>query len=339
MSSIRAISSTVTQRASKVLPYVLGRRGQKYFDVALMEVGLVAPLALVYLYHVGKSSSRDDHQSNSFWRLLQSLGEAAVTFGLVENTKKIFPGVALGNAAYEMGTAESKRDQLKAALKAAIVFPMGYLGIQGGLGMTDFLHRQDAGQIKHLVEQLLPTMNNTPANVAGNAIKADLMATVKNLEAKASGFLRLFSGKRYSLEHIKPATAIFQEAQDALVQKTGQLSSEQLVKLGRPTQEVLSKLVSHIQTSRGYSLIRSMNPLFAYLITVSFVSIPLFTVVSGSLFRKQGESLGIDEPPNIVPVWLHHFFDTSQDHGLGHTSPFLEVNGPKLLNDAWEGQF
>lgn len=335
MPGIRAISSSATQQ---LLNSVLPSRGQKAFQLALPEICLIAPLMTGFLYQLGKN--REEGGIPLGKRLFTSLGEAGLTQFLIENTGRVYPFLGLGWAAYEAGSLQTVDEKIRAALKAGVTFFLAYVAINLGLGITDGLRRRDAREILDSLRPLHPLMDQS-ALKSQSVVRRSLQPLLKNLQDCSQKFIDAFgSSSKKTGQQIKPLAAALTEAQDALVAKISSFTPRQLQKaaLGKSAEGALHALSKGIRSTRGYRVIRALNPLFAYVLAVSLVGPIALKFLQDALFSSSAKKAPLNFD-NTMPLWLDAVIGTrASNPGLNeHTHPFLRADGPALLNRAWEG--
>lgn len=332
----------LSQSARRVLPLVFRHRAQEPLEVAFTEVAPVGMLALAYLFEKGRAFTKGTQGGEVNW--VKALLEGGATSLLVQNTKNIYPMVAMGWAAYQAGTAQTQKERIQALINAGVLFPLGYAGVHAGMWMNDGLYLRDAAKVLEQMPAVQQLMNPA-ASPLSPTMRKRLKPSLDKLQRSANSLYHMFRNPHLKAEQLKKLTQTFNQSMADVTERLDKVSPGMLKRWGGPAQHALKRLRGAMETSRYYTGLRMLNPWFGYLLAVTFVGIPLTGLVGKALFpadetQTQGQSHGESRDKFVAPLWMHKIIPSRSAHGAigGHgADPYSEADGPGLIALAHSG--
>lgn len=267
MVNIRATASNVFRhitesRFIKTTPYLMGSRGPKPFVLSRAELLIATPLLLTYLYHFSKF---DSEGSDQFTKFGLGFAEGGIAQFVVEKTKMLWPQVALGWAAINIGKAKDKLERIKIGIDTLLLFTFGYAGIRIGMGYTDQLRFSEARNMLKMSGDSLTHLADNTTHTLSQQLKT-LIQTIAD-KAKVLDNVSKLQEPRFDL--IKDYAKDLQAAQDAFKQKFASITTEQFEgQFSKEAKIALNTLSNSLNLTKLNRAIRALNPVAGYLLLI-----------------------------------------------------------------------
>jgi hypothetical protein len=313
---INQFSNTLGKTVREV-SYAVNRHEPVTYNLAFSQIRLALPVLYAFLYRAGQAVRTGEEEIPH--KLMNALVEGGITYGIIRYTKGLYPLLGLGWAVFEMGKEETPVNKIKAGLKAAILFPLGYLGINSAVSYTEKLHYWQAQTMLPQLGELKHALTNATSLPA-----AELLPHVDVLAANHRQLVRLFEIGATSSRTISKVVDAIGAAEGALMEKIADLNP---VSLDKPVTEALHTMTLSIADFSHYRLFRVANPILGYLLATSIIGIPLFKVLLNKLIPEA--SAEKQEWSDITPMWMHHMPRLGSHRYRGNA--FQNADGPALL--------
>lgn len=344
--SLRGMSNQVFSTISRIIEpavtYISGPGTLGKANIDLFELLPIAPLGLALMHEIGKDRAHGDtFGTASLSKAGLGIAEGAITHGLAQTTENAIPLLALGWGAYRIGMEESPIEKAKAAIKAAVLFPLGLLGIYGGQWVSDkFAHRDATGLTRHLTSpEMTRFINGTYA--AGSA-EAGLQTALRNLSATTTphaGHLEhLIMGRPgFDKNAARLAAETFETSAKAAMTHLHELGPERFVRTiadqaiahGMPavrsTEQAAHLLANTLSRSQSglVRILRMLNPSVGYMLLTTAIGLPIVTAIANGMGLKHNTTRQ-SVRKDMVPLWL--------DDGLAYFGLIQDKRAPGASN-------
>ncbi|MCA9841303.1 MAG: hypothetical protein KC475_04210 [Cyanobacteria bacterium HKST-UBA03] len=265
MSIQSALYRQISTAASRFQPLIKGVNkairplsGPTNIEKAVLDYWELLPAAipgLYFMYQMGQQLSRDTFIKPTPIRdASTSIGEGLLTKWIVDNTTRVYPAMGVMWGAYRAGMEDNRVNRVKALIEAALLFPMGYLGVQLGQWFTDLTRMWEGYNIHSFftpnprggpmfkffstfhggneIDSRLGALLAKPSPHLANPDLKALIPLLKRVKDTNVNNVRtlgsLFAGKSPTVQQLANDRKPFEEAVKAFLDHVGKLRPEQL---------------------------------------------------------------------------------------------------------------
>ena len=289
------LGGVIRQSGRSLYKGLLGRSfsnvgAEKVIELKLGPIALAIAAATALIYKQGSESNKPGGGDKGFWKRV--LAESGLGYFIVDNTKGIFPLWGLGISAFRAGQKNNLLEKAQAMVETATVMTLGYLGIHLGASFSEAANElEEREMFKNLNSEPMEKWIQRLEKEADPQAKA-LGGALRSLKIKLGEQNQwVKKGARQDWKAMRPLRKEVAGLKSEVYEGLTKLDEALVHPRGLPVQKFFRPFQEALLSSQEayIKLVRSLNPIFGYMITGLLIGAPVAAFLNKILAARKPE--------------------------------------------------